>query len=85
MFYRQEGKETALSKCPGRDWEMVMDAGVHGTMAGLWSISWGVPRLPSLQILTLEVDAAEHLLIYFYCFRYVLQVLPKPVLLLQSV
>ena len=56
---------------------MAVDVGIHDTMAGLWSISQGTPRLPSLQMLTLEVDAVEHLLIYFYCLSNVLQVLPK--------
>ena len=50
----------------------------HPRHHGRRSIFQGAPRLPSLQILTLEADVAEHLLIYFYCLRYVLQVLPKP-------
>jgi len=43
-----------------------MDAGIHYTTTGLWIISQGAPRLPSAQILTLEIDQFEHLLTYFY-------------------
>ena len=52
----------------------------HPRHHGRWSISQGGPRLPSFQILTLEADAVEHLLIYFYYLRHVLQVLLKPLL-----
>lgn len=35
------------------------------------------PGLLALQILTVEAGAAEHLLIYFHCLRYVLEALLK--------